>query len=218
MRNQPTNSSLVHLYWHVFYFAILPTLNYSRVLLFPLFFKAEKYRTQHFFPLLQLAVLLLLHPMGVSWASALNSFFLWWLMHGVSFLLLIIFSTPVHRSEHGWTEGCGGEVADFGKHTILSTHDYLSDEAPLWLKLFAFASFNDHVIHHCFPTVDLSRQVHDVALKTHQHASTHLLTSSKNPQYSYSLCFGHFSLSTARNLKRGTTRQVLLILQREHLE
>ena len=30
--------------------------------------------------------------------------------------------------------------------------------ANLFSKLFLFASFNDHVTHHLFPTIDLSKQ------------------------------------------------------------
>ena len=29
---------------------------------------------------------------------------------------------------------------------------------PLWGKLLLASSFNDHVIHHLFPTIDLSKQ------------------------------------------------------------
>ena len=68
-------------------------------------------------------------------------------------------------SVYSWTEGCqplANARDDFGEHTVLSTEDYTveADASLLHLpkKLFLFASFNDHIIHHMFPTVDLSKQ------------------------------------------------------------
>ena len=44
------------------------------------------------------------------------------------------------------------------QHVLLSTDDYMVGSANLFSKLFLFASFNDHVTHHLFPTIDLSKQ------------------------------------------------------------
>lgn len=52
--------------------------------------------------------------------------------------------------------------------------DYESDESSdgglfsLFLRVFVYGSFNDHITHHLFPTIDLSRQhlVRGVFLKT----------------------------------------------------
>jgi hypothetical protein len=43
------------------------------------------------------------------------------------------------------------------RHVIFSSNDY-DVHLPLWGKLLLASSFNDHVIHHLFPTVDLSKQ------------------------------------------------------------
>ena len=74
----------------------------------------------------------------------------------------MVFSTPVHRSDYGWTRGIteDKEEDDFGKNICTKTNDYLVDETNLLFKLFAFGSFNDHCIHHMLPTIDLSKQTY----------------------------------------------------------
>ena len=39
-----------------------------------------------------------------------------------------------------------------------AANDYSVETTGLFGKLFFFASFNDHVTHHLFPTIDLSQQ------------------------------------------------------------
>merc|ERR1712192_118579 len=79
----------------------------------------------------------------------------WYVMHAVMAWLLIQVSTPVHRSEGCWTEGDAGGSKDFVLHTLQSTRDY-DVQYPLVASLFLFEMFNDHRLHHLFPTLDLS--------------------------------------------------------------
>jgi hypothetical protein len=71
---------------------------------------------------------------------------------------------------YAWTESCQAlrpAETDFGRHTILATNDYSVSSFGLFAKVFVSGSFNDHVAHHLFPTVDLSKQhlVRDLVLE-----------------------------------------------------
>ena len=98
LRNRPTNPLAVYLYWW--------PLN----LLIPLqqlLDQWRRYAMRRLRPkpedfIVWLELLALLHCCGVQRGAAL---FL--CMHGVAMLLIQIVSTPVHRSEFSWTEGCG---------------------------------------------------------------------------------------------------------------
>mmetsp|Transcript_22832 Transcript_22832/g.36459 ORF Transcript_22832/g.36459 Transcript_22832/m.36459 type:complete len:126 (+) Transcript_22832:1-378(+) len=79
----------------------------------------------------------------------------WYVMHGLAVYILVQISTPVHRSDYCWTEGDQNGTKDFVHHTLLSTVDYHTN-LPLIASLFLFEAFNDHRIHHLFPTLDLS--------------------------------------------------------------
>ena len=65
-------------------------------------------------------------------------------------------STPIHRSDFCWTKGDGGGTKDFLEHVLLTTQDYYLD-CGLLPSLFMFDTFNDHRMHHLFPTLDVSR-------------------------------------------------------------
>ena len=137
-------------------------------------------RPEHLITLLQLGAL------AVARGSLLSAFGLWVLLHGVASSMLMHISEPLHRSAYSWSAGCPGEEADFGRHTVASTAgvyvcvqawvccdvccidralaDFESEEtAPgrplaLFLRVFVYGSFNDHIAHHLFPTVCLSKQ------------------------------------------------------------
>lgn len=119
---------------------------------------ATPQRLEHLVPLAQLGAIALARG---SVTSALG---LWLLLHAVSTALLLFISTPVHRSSHSWTAGCPGEQGDFGLHTVAATADFESEETAagrplaLFMRVFVYGSFNDHITHHLFPTVCLSRQ------------------------------------------------------------
>ncbi|GMH73118.1 hypothetical protein TrLO_g12059 [Triparma laevis f. longispina] len=112
---------------------MIAPLNYVNTLRF--FLTGKKIlKPENLILLVQLG--LLIH-FGDGWKRPLGLFLV---MHAVSTWLLMVFSTPVHRSEFGWTSGCEEEVeeeGDFGKHAVLSTDDYLVTEASLFAKLFA---------------------------------------------------------------------------------
>lgn len=153
MRNQPSNHPLVYVWWHVFNFAV-PVIQLVRGLL-ELTAGKDRLTWERLLAPAQLAALM------AVWGP-LHGLWLWTVMHGAAVYLLVVVSTPVHRSEYSWTEGCDSAVpaaADFGHHTVISTADYLVEEdIGLAAQMFAFGSFNDHVIHHLFPTIDVSRQ------------------------------------------------------------
>jgi hypothetical protein len=77
------------------------------------------------------------------------------LMHCVSGYVLTWFTFPVHRTDECWTEG-DKPVMDFGEHLMVSTHDHSLRINRFFQYLF-FAGFNDHVLHHLFPTIDGSK-------------------------------------------------------------
>ena len=120
---------------------------------------STKVRVEHAFPLIQLAVF------SIARRGFLAALWPWLLLHGVATFCLIYISTPVHRSDFSWSSGCPGGEADFAAHTAISTVDFNSDEEntggglwALFVRVFVFGSFNDHITHHLAPTVDLSRQ------------------------------------------------------------
>lgn len=152
LRNQPSNHPwAVWPIWLLFN-SLLGPINYLLTWRF-IMLQEQPFRWPNLIPLLEFFLLLTNN-------SAYHSLALFVAMHGVASLLLMILTTPIHRSQFAWTTGCEGTEAaqaDFGLHTVLSTNDYLTS-APLFFKLFAFASFNDHITHHLFPTIDLSQQ------------------------------------------------------------
>lgn len=155
MRSQPSNHPLVYVWWHVFSFFV-PLLNLLRGTV-EILTGRDHLTPERLLAPAQLA--LLLWAWGYVWGGVL-----WLIIHGVAVYLLIVVSTPVHRSKYSWTEGCQAAgvpaAGDFGHHTVISTADYSVGEgnAGLVANLFAYAAFNDHVVHHLFPTVDASRQ------------------------------------------------------------
>lgn len=79
---------------------------------------------------------------------------LWYCMHAFSIILLARFAN--HRIEGAWTEGDEGAVIDYGEHILKTTFDHNRWLPPI-LSLFFFTGFNNHVAHHLFPTVDISK-------------------------------------------------------------
>lgn len=91
----------------------------------------------------------------------LHGLALWVLANGIAMSFLFVVSFPVHRSEYGWTDGCESakpEAQDFGEHIVQTTQDYSTSIQSLWFRLLLAGSFNDHITHHLFPTLDLSKQ------------------------------------------------------------
>lgn len=150
MRNQATNPPGALLVWMLFNMLIAP-LTYAIRIRDAL--SGIPLRPEDSAPFLQLGLL-------VAGAGVLPGLGLLCVMQAVANTLLVLISTPVHRSEYAWSTGCESLVppaADFGAHTVLATNDYCTSWG-LPAKLFLFGSFNDHVAHHLFPTVDLSKQ------------------------------------------------------------
>eukprot|EP00730_Choanoeca_flexa_P016095 TRINITY_DN7539_c0_g1_i2.p1 TRINITY_DN7539_c0_g1~~TRINITY_DN7539_c0_g1_i2.p1 ORF type:complete len:446 (+),score=84.13 TRINITY_DN7539_c0_g1_i2:51-1388(+) len=149
MRNQPKNNAIAYVTW-VVAFAFIPLVELARCFITTV---TGKGRVEFAIKPIQLAIL-------IHFNGYLHGFGLFWLMHDVAFWLLFTISFPVHRSEYGWTEGCQpvvDEQLDFGRHTVQTTQDYATGYG-LVAKIFVFGSFNDHIAHHLFPTVDLSKQ------------------------------------------------------------
>lgn len=155
MRNRPTNPLAVYLYWWPLNW-IIPLQQmmdqWRRYLV-----RRTRPRPEDLIVCAECAALV----SGCGLGRGLGLFLY---MHGVALLLIQLVSTPVHRSEFSWTEGCPGAAFDFGEHIILTTQEYWTSfcaarpRLGLAASLFLFAGFNQHVTHHMFPTCDLSKQ------------------------------------------------------------
>ena len=172
MRNQPTNSPLVYLYWHIVSFLIGPIQVVE--LWWRIATRRSALRPENLIVPAQLAVL-------VACAGPGRGTLLWLTMHGAGIYLIQVVSTPLHRSEFSWTEGCEGmrgRQDSFAEHTLASTEHYWSSISARWptlgllLGVFVSGSFHSHVAHHLFPTLDHSRHhlVHGVLRK---HCAAH---------------------------------------------
>ena len=152
MRDQKPNKRGVLIVWALFNVIMAPLEYYRRAM--DRIRGRDHFRPEYLIPLVELACLS--RAVGLP-----RGVLLLLTMQCVLNTLLVIISTPVHRSAYAWTSGCEDVVpaaADFGVQTVISTNDFCVDEAGLFDKIFFFASFNDHVTHHLFPTVDLSKQ------------------------------------------------------------
>lgn len=118
MRNQPTNHWLVLLSHSVFALLCGPMDFVRRTI--EIVVLGHRLRPESLLPLAQLALL-------TACAGLWPALGYWLLMHGCAQYLFILFSTLVHRTEYGWTEGCDSVLPpseDFGIHTVQSTQDY----------------------------------------------------------------------------------------------
>eukprot|EP00055_Hartaetosiga_balthica_P007458 m.25627 g.25627 ORF g.25627 m.25627 type:complete len:465 (+) comp5784_c0_seq2:125-1519(+) len=133
-------------------YCIVPCMDIVRNAFFTL--KGDiSFRWEHALRYVEIAVLLY----AQGWWHGLLLFVA---MNAVSMWLLIFLSFPVHRTEYAWTDGCQaveGDHLDFGEHILASTHDF---NVPMKLlgSLFIGGTFSNHIVHHMFPTVDLSKQ------------------------------------------------------------
>ena len=152
MTNQPRNNTLVFIYGHIFYFMIAP-LSY---LFSWIGFIIKRDRIPHLIPLIQYIIMLYYnYKFKDNNTSIIHLLFYWMVMHAVSSYLLLEVSTPIHRSDHCWTEGDKGGTKCFLEHVLKSTRDYM-EYSSLFTMIFLFEGFNDHRIHHLFPTLDIS--------------------------------------------------------------
>jgi len=154
MRNRPTNSWLVYFYWWPLNWVI--PVQQAIDHWWRIFTGRSVARPEDAIVIVEVMALVWCcgFPLGLA---------LFVHMQGVATLLLQLLSTPVHRSELSWTEGCPAAALDYGEHTLLSTQEYLCGLCVAWprlgllVSLFGCAGFNQHVTHHLFPTVDVSR-------------------------------------------------------------
>eukprot|EP01084_Bolivina_argentea_P161676 281437_1 len=116
-------------------------------------YKHSDLKWYHMIPLMELIILILFNYGDVS---VFYMIFYWMIMHGTTTCIAVIVSTPIHRSDYCWTEGDGNGTKDFLEHILLTTQDYYTDFG-LSASLFMFDTFNDHRLHHLFPTLDASK-------------------------------------------------------------
>ena len=70
---------------------------------------------------------------------------------------------PLHHTESAWTVGdvSHKRKRDIGEHLVATTVDYCTDAAErgvlFWRNMFVYELMPNHLIHHCFPTLDCSR-------------------------------------------------------------
>lgn len=212
LRSHPTNPWAVYIYWGL----LMPSLplfdmitTWSRIAL-----RTVRLRTENLLIPLEFATLAATQG---PWRGAL----LFYVMHGVMFVLVQFFSTPVHRSEYSWTEGCVAPAADataagaaaqggskkngngesvtmapctghegYAEHIFATTADYWVEFSHRWPRLgllftiFVGGSFNNHVAHHLFPTLDMSQHhlVYPVVLEHGRACGYGLVDGSGAPE------------------------------------
>ena len=198
MRSQQTNPKIIYVTWHIFS-VMLGQFDYARRII-RICLRKDSFQPESLLPIIQL--LFLTTTCGLWWGLCL-----WWFMHGLSVYWLALFSTPVHRSAYGWTVGCESIVSeqpDFGQHTIMATDDYHVEITPLWAKLYFFGSFNDHITHHLFPTVN---QDSKIFLFSFSVSARRTCVSLTHRSISQSNTFSEASFfSTAKNMVLCTSR------------
>eukprot|EP01084_Bolivina_argentea_P107973 192994_1 len=151
MTNQPTNHILIYLYAPCFYMFSLPLLHIP--ILIDLY-KRGRLKIKYLIPILELLIMIVMNYNGIL--TIFISFWYWVIMHGTMYTMLMIVSTPIHRSDMCWTEGDTNGTKDFLEHTLLTTMDYYVNWG-FFASLFMFDTFNDHRLHHLFPTLDASK-------------------------------------------------------------
>lgn len=147
MTNRPTNSIFIYLYIPIFYMFVMSIFHIPGLIIK---YKKGDLIWRNLMPLVELFIMILMGD------SVKYSIFYWMIMHGVQNVILMIISTPIHRSDYCWSEGDQNGTKDFIEHTLLTTHDYYV-QAPLFISMLLFDTFNDHRIHHLFPTLDASK-------------------------------------------------------------
>ena len=148
LSNKPKNL-LINIILGQLLLALAGPLNYLRRAIFALFGK-EKILIENIIPVIEFLILL------SNAESFLSAFKLWLIMHSVSSLHLTLATFPNHRTHTHWSEGDPEPIKDYAKHTIISSSDH-STCLPLFLAFIFFGGFNDHILHHFFPTLDRSR-------------------------------------------------------------
>ena len=149
MTNAATNYILVYLYAPIFYF-FLPFLLWLQRMINDIFIE-RKFVFIHHIPFIQLLTLSYFNN-EISW----RLLGIYYIMHGVTSIIVTIVSFPIHRSDYCWTEGDKNGTKDFVKHVLMSTVDYYVD-CGIIASLFGFEMFNDHRAHHLLPTLDASK-------------------------------------------------------------
>jgi len=147
LSNKPKNPVINVFIGHILILFIGP-LNFLRRFIFS-FVGKDKLKIENSIPIVEL---LILWSNAESFSSALN---LWVIMHCVASVHLILATFPNHRTDNHWSEGDPKPAKDFAEHTLLTTSDH-SVFLPLMLAYICFGGFNDHILHHLFPTVDRS--------------------------------------------------------------
>ena len=145
LSNRPKNQIINVLLGHIL-FVFMGILNFLRRFIFH-FLGKDKLRIENAIPVIEL---LILWSNSVSFSSAL---YLWTIMHCVSSFHLLLGTFPNHRTDIHWSEGDPNPVKDYAEHTILTASDHTVD-MNIMLAYICFGGFNDHTIHHMFPTID----------------------------------------------------------------
>ena len=145
LANKPKNQVINIILGHLL-FLFMGILNFLRRFIFH-FMGKDKLRIENAIPMIEL---LILWSNAVSLSSAL---YLWTIMHGVASIHLMLSTFPNHRTDNHWSEGDPKPVKGFAEHTIITTSDH-SVKMNLMLAYICFGGFNDHILHHMFPTID----------------------------------------------------------------
>lgn len=145
--SKPRNSVLVLIYWPIFY-GLAGVIDWVGRM-FRVVQGKLGMRPEFLLGPLQLVILCYFHG---GW----HGLGLFLTMQAVASVLMIGLSSLVHRTPYAWTSGDPDAQRDFASHLVCSTTDHTTGTS-LFVSLFVFSLFNNHVLHHLFPTVDMSR-------------------------------------------------------------
>jgi fatty acid desaturase len=79
-------------------------------------------------------------------------------MHGIGNYMLMMITFPNHRTDEHWFDGDPNGSREYGRFIVQSSKDH-SVNFPLFLSMLFLGTFNVHIIHHLFPTIDAEKLI-----------------------------------------------------------
>ncbi|CAD8104071.1 unnamed protein product [Paramecium primaurelia] len=143
------NNKYFRYYMDVF-FALVSTIQFLSTIQ-QLLRGEERIRKEYFIPIVE--YLILYYFCG----DALEGFKLFMVIQSTSSYLTLKYSLITHHNNICYTDGCSIVPSrDFGIYTLQTSQDH-DPQVIFPFNMFIFQGFNQHTLHHMFPTVDESR-------------------------------------------------------------
>jgi len=145
--------NLVVIYYQVIFFAAF-ILDFQKKIASTILGQSRKLRLENSIVVAQLIFLV--------YFSGTKGIIQWIIMHSICSWGITTFGLPVHHHPRAWHDGeklnplDKDGKCDYGLFIVETTLDH-SITIDISLKLLLYAGLNEHVIHHLFPTIDLSR-------------------------------------------------------------